>query len=60
LSRDPHGVTVADIGRLYLGEARDLDLLQRAMEVRGLPMNWKAALEFKARSGAGSQQKESV
>jgi len=28
LSRDPHRVTVADVGRLYLGQARDLNLLR--------------------------------
>jgi MOSC domain-containing protein YiiM len=53
LSRDPHRVTVADIGRLYLGQARDLDLLQRAMNVRALPVNWKAALELRAQTDRG-------
>ncbi len=53
LSRDPHRVTVADIGRLYLGQARDLDLLQRAMNVRALPVNWKAELELRARMNRG-------
>ncbi len=53
LSRDPHRVTVADVGRLYLGQTRDLDLLQRAMNVRALPGNWKAELELRARTDRG-------
>jgi MOSC domain-containing protein YiiM len=53
LSRDPHRVTVADIGRLYLGQTRDLDLLQRAMNVRALPVNWKAELKLRARTDRG-------
>lgn len=53
LSRDPHRVTVADIGRLYLGQARDPDLLQRAMNVRALPVNWKTELELRARTNRG-------
>jgi MOSC domain-containing protein YiiM len=43
-SRDPHRVTVADIVRLYLGQTHDPELLQRAMNVRALPSNWKAQL----------------
>ena len=46
LSRDPHRVTVADVGRLYLGQARDLNLLRRVMNVPALPVNWKAELEL--------------
>ena len=53
LSRDPHRVTVADIGRLYLGQARDPDLLQRAMNVPALPVNWKTELELRARTNRG-------
>jgi MOSC domain-containing protein YiiM len=33
LTRDPNRVTVADIGRLYCGQAHDLGLLQRATRV---------------------------
>jgi MOSC domain-containing protein YiiM len=50
VSRDPHRVTVVDIVRLYLGEARDPALLQRAMNVNALPQNWKAALPLRART----------
>jgi MOSC domain-containing protein YiiM len=44
LSRDPSRVSVADIGRLYLGQTRDLELLQRATNVGALPEAWKSQL----------------
>lgn len=44
LSRDPNRVTVIDIVRLYLGETRGSDLLQRAMNVPALPPSWKTHL----------------
>jgi MOSC domain-containing protein YiiM len=44
LSRDPHRVAVGDIVRLYLGQVRDPELLQRAMNISALPQNWKAEL----------------
>ena len=50
LSRDPHRVTVLDIVRLYLGQTRDQELLQRAMNVSALPRNWKAELMLRART----------
>jgi MOSC domain-containing protein YiiM len=49
LSRDPHGVTVADIGRLYLGRTRDPGLVQRATGVSVLPRGWKAELMRRVR-----------
>lgn len=53
LSRDPNRVTVADIARLYLGQTRDSDLVQRAMSVGALPENWKAHLLLRARTNNG-------
>jgi MOSC domain-containing protein YiiM len=44
LDRDPDGVTVSDILRLYLGQRRDPELLQRATNVGSLPENWKTQL----------------
>ncbi|HXF39808.1 MAG TPA: MOSC domain-containing protein [Blastocatellia bacterium] len=41
LSRDPNGVTVPDIVRLYLNGDEDLDGLARAANVDALPDNWK-------------------
>jgi MOSC domain-containing protein YiiM len=53
LNRDPNRVTVADIGRLYLGQTRDVDLLQRATKVNALPRDWKAALLLRLRTHQG-------
>jgi MOSC domain-containing protein YiiM len=50
LSRDPHRVAAVDIVRLYLGQAHDPELLQRAMSVSALPRNWKAALPLRVRT----------
>jgi len=41
LSRDPNGVTVPDIVRLYLNGDEDPDGLARAASVDALPDNWK-------------------
>ena len=49
LSRDPNRVSVADIPRLYLGQTRDADLLERATKVSALPESWKAELLLRAR-----------
>jgi MOSC domain-containing protein YiiM len=53
LSRDPNRVTVADIGRLYRGQTRDLDLLERVTDLSALPENWKAELLLRARRDHG-------
>jgi len=50
LSRDASGVTVADIQQLYLGENRDQELLQSAINVSALPENWKGSLLQRARA----------
>jgi MOSC domain-containing protein YiiM len=44
LDRDPEGVAVSDIVRLYLGQARDPELLLRAVNVASLPENWRTQL----------------
>jgi len=44
ISRDPQGVSVADITRLYIEKrysAADIELLQRALTVEALPNGWK-------------------
>jgi MOSC domain-containing protein YiiM len=48
LDRDPDGVTVSDIVRLYLGSTRDPELLQRATNVASLPQNWRTQLLLRA------------
>jgi MOSC domain-containing protein YiiM len=52
LDRDPNGVTVSDIVRLYLGQTRDPELLQRATNVGSLPENWKTQLLLRAQNQA--------
>jgi MOSC domain-containing protein YiiM len=51
LDRDSSQITVVDILRLYLGQNRDLDLLQRATNLSALPDNWRNQLMLKARRG---------
>ncbi len=41
ISRDPHGVTVADITHLYASKVRDAALLHRAVQVEALPESWR-------------------
>ena len=41
LSRDPAGVTVADITRLYAFDKTDYAAIRRAMEVKVLPESWR-------------------
>jgi len=50
LTRDSHRVSVVDILRLYLGQARDPELIHRAMNVSALPQNWKAELPLRAQT----------
>ena len=52
LDRDPDSVTITDIVRLYFGQARDPELLQRAMNVTSLPENWKTQLLLRAQNQA--------
>jgi MOSC domain-containing protein YiiM len=42
VSRDPAGITVADITNLYANDEPDLELMKRAMEVEALPPSWRA------------------
>ncbi len=53
LSRDPNQVSVGDIPRLYLGQTRDADLLQRATKVNALPESWKAELRLRVAAKHG-------
>lgn len=40
--RDEHGVSVADITRLYARDKDDLETLRRAVEVKALPESWRS------------------
>ena len=50
LDRDRDSVTISDIVRLYLGQARDPELLQRATNVTSLPASWKTQLRLRAQN----------
>ena len=41
LNRDEHGVTVADIVKLYRRDATNQDLLRRVSELPSLPKSWR-------------------
>jgi MOSC domain-containing protein YiiM len=45
ISRDPHGITVADLTRLYAFEKDDVKTLERAIAVEALPEGWKSYFE---------------
>jgi len=44
MSRDSQHVSVSDINRLFLGQARDPDLLMRVQNLGALPQSWKSEL----------------
>lgn len=50
LDRDANHVTVSDILRLFLGQRRDRELLQRAANISSLPEDWRTQLQLKAQS----------
>ncbi|MBV9624059.1 MAG: MOSC domain-containing protein [Acidobacteria bacterium] len=50
LNRDPEGVTISDILRLYLGQTRDPELLLRATNIGSLPENWRTQLLLRAQN----------
>ena len=41
LGREEHGVTVADVCRLYVRDKGDVETLRRAVEVAALPESWR-------------------
>jgi MOSC domain-containing protein YiiM len=41
ISRDPHGVTIADVVRLHVDKRKDYELMRRAVEVEALPESWR-------------------
>jgi MOSC domain-containing protein YiiM len=48
LARDTNHVSIADIQRLYLGPARDPELLKRIAKLVALPESWKRELSLRA------------
>ena len=51
LERNFNRVTVVDIVRLYLGQIADPVLVQRAINGRALPTNWRTQLLLRAQAG---------
>jgi MOSC domain-containing protein YiiM len=41
IARDPAGVTVADVVRLYVQDRDDVETMRRALEVEALPQGWR-------------------
>ena len=41
VSRDPAGLTVTDITKLYISKGKDQDLLHRAVQIEALPASWR-------------------
>ncbi len=53
LRRDRHGITVADITRLYAFEKDDLKMLRRVVQVEALPENWRDGFRRQIEKYAG-------
>jgi MOSC domain-containing protein YiiM len=55
IQRTDHGVTVADITRLYARDRGDLDTLRRVVALEALPASWRdyfrRQIDEQARSG---------
>jgi MOSC domain-containing protein YiiM len=41
IERDPRGVTIADVVRLYVRDHDDVETMRRAVEVEALPRGWR-------------------
>jgi MOSC domain-containing protein YiiM len=53
IAREQHGVSVADIVRLYTSDAPEQGLLRRASDAAGLPESWRQY--FRSRLGEASR-----
>jgi MOSC domain-containing protein YiiM len=45
LGRDPQGITVGDVTRLYVRDKRNVEKLRRAIRVAALPEGWRSQFE---------------
>lgn len=45
LARDPQGITVGDVTRLYVRDKRNVAKLRRAIQVAALPEGWRSQFE---------------
>jgi hypothetical protein len=56
LSRDPNGVSISEIVRLYTGKrysSADVALVERAFQVAAFPESWKEYLNERVGQGRG-------
>lgn len=49
ISRDAHGVTVADITQLYAEKRGNIELLHRAVRMEALPWSWRTYFQARIR-----------
>jgi MOSC domain-containing protein YiiM len=54
IEHDAHGISVADITRVYAFEKDDLITIRRAMEVEALPESWKTYFQHQIEKQASS------
>jgi MOSC domain-containing protein YiiM len=59
VKRNPQGLTVADVTRLYTHEKDNVDLLQRALQVQALPESWRSYFERRLERISSSDQARS-
>jgi len=60
ISRDTHGVTVADITHLYAEKQGNIELLHRAVHVEALPWSWRTYFQARIRKLARSTHSELI
>lgn|SRR5574341_863348 len=53
IEKDPHGVRVSDITRLYARDKHNAGLMRRAIEVESLPENWREYFHARLEKLAG-------
>jgi MOSC domain-containing protein YiiM len=49
IDRDTNQVSIAEVQRLYFGEARNPELLRKVEKLTALPQSWKRALSYRAK-----------
>jgi len=49
VAREANSITVADANRLYNSEGQDREMLERALQIRGLSENWRRHFEDQLR-----------
>ncbi len=55
VTRNPNAVSVADIARLFTGDRRDRELLNRALKLDALSAGWRGALQERLEGHRGAR-----